>query len=191
MGRRDAAHRLYLKWIHEQKVDSYGAWEPSRQRFEPGDIGYFDKHKRFYHKADQSLETFGISGIAVSGDQTVNPSAEGSERDFTIAVDGGAAVPFGVHAVTVRAGGRITLRAQRSWACILQRRQVTRNSITNPTDVAEQIRRQLIASKWRPDLCVITERTESTDGGACISSHVGREVTFEAKSTVSLKLPIS
>lgn len=166
-------------------MGSYGAWEPSRQRIDPGDIGYFDKDKYFYLKSDQSLKTFGISGVGLSGDQTVNPSAEGSERDFTVAVDGHAAVPFDVHAVTVEAGGRITLRAQRSWACILQLRQVTRNRITNPTEVAEGIRRQLIERKWRPDLCVVTERTECTDGFAGISRHVGREFTFKANSKVS------
>lgn len=187
MSRRGTAHRPYLKWIHEEvEVDSYGAWKPGHQRIDPGDIGTFDKYKRFSHKPDQSLETFGITDVKTSGDQTVNPSAVGSGRDFTMAVDGRAAVPFDVHAVTVEAGGRITLRAQRSWACILQLRQATRNRITNPTEVAEQIRSQLIKTKWRPDLCVVTERTECTDGFAGISSHVGREFTFEAKSKVSL-----
>ena len=184
MDRRGAAYRPYLKWIHE--IASYGAWKPSLQRLEPGDIGYFDRHKRFYARPDQTLKKFGIDGVEVSGDQTVNPSTEGSERDFTIAVDGRAAVPFGVHAVTVDAGGRITLRANRSWACILQLRQVTQNRITNPTAVAEKIRQRLIEGNWRVDLCVVTERTECIDGFAHISSRAGREITLVAKSKVSL-----
>lgn len=186
MNHMSAAHRLYLKWIRDEGEGSYGAWKPSTQRIDPGDIGYFNKDNYFSHKSDQNLGKFGVEDVEFSGELTVNPSAEGSERDFTIAVDGGAAVPFAAHAVTVNAGARITLRAKRSTACILQLRQVTRKSIINPTEVAEQIRGKLIESLWRPDLCVITERIECKDGFAGISSHVGHEYSFEAKSEVSL-----
>ncbi len=139
MSRGSVACSRYLKWIHEETLGSYGAWVPSRQRIDPGDIGYFDKDKLFHLKPDQSLKAFGIEDVDFSGEESVNPSAEGSEHDFTIAVDGHAAVPFAAHSVLVKAGGRVTLRAQRSWACILQLRQATQNHITNPTKIAEDI----------------------------------------------------
>jgi excisionase family DNA binding protein len=168
----------YVTWYNECSGGNWATWEPG-EVVSPGDVGRFDKERRFLHW--QTLEDYGVS-FTVSREQSVAPHLYASGKAFrleTKAAGKSASIPG-----RIDAGFRIT--ATREHACLLQLEKATESRVNETRSMLAQIAALLRAGKWDIDLMVVVKRIQTRSGFAAISQGAGQSIGVTAEGSASL-----
>jgi excisionase family DNA binding protein len=171
----------YVTWYNKCSGGNWATWEPG-DVVSPGDVGRFDKERRFCH-----WETLGHYNVSytVSEEMPVASHLYATGKAFRVEtkVAEQSAVGF-VGLGRLDAGVRIT--AEREHACLLQLREATESRITETRSLLNQIATLLRDGKWDLDLVVVTRRVRARNGFAAISQGAGQSVELKAIGEVRL-----
>jgi repressor LexA len=171
----------YVTWFHECSGGKWATWEPG-DVINPGDVGRFDKNRRFCHW--QTLVDYGVR-FTVSDELPVAPHLYSTGKDFRVMTKAaGQYAPDFVGLGTLDAGVRIT--AERKHACLLQIREATESRILETSDLLTQIAALLRSGKWDLDLLVVVGRIQAKRGFAAISKGAGQSVELKAAGNARL-----
>jgi excisionase family DNA binding protein len=168
----------YVTWYNECSGGNWATWEPG-EVVRPGDVGRFDKERRFLHW--QTLEDYGV-GFTVSREQPVAPHLYASGKAFRVETKatGKSATAPGM----LDAGFRIT--ATREHACLLQLEDATESRVNETRSMLTQIAALLRAGKWDIDLMVVAKRTRARGGFAAISQGAGQSIGVRADGSAGV-----
>jgi excisionase family DNA binding protein len=167
-----------VTWYNECSGGNWATWEPG-EVVRPGDVGRFDKERRFLHW--QTLEDYGVS-FTVSREQPIAPHLYASGKGFRVETKatGKSALAAGM----VEAGFRIT--ATREHACLLQLQDATESRVNETGSMLTQIAALLRAGKWDIDLMVVAKRTRARGGFAAISQGAGQSIGVRADGSAGV-----
>jgi hypothetical protein len=154
----------YVTWYNECSGGNWATWEPG-EVVRPGDVGRFDKERRFRHW--ETLNDYGVS-FTVSKELPVAPHYYASGKSFYIESTTGSRAAQNLVSPG-RLWAEIRITANREHACLLQLRDATEARINETRSILVQIAALLRASRWDVDLMVVARRTRAKGGFAAIS----------------------
>ena len=179
MGR--SACWSYVTWYNQCSGGNWATWEPG-DVIRPGDVGRFDKERRFRHW--ETLHDYGVS-FTVSKELPVAPHIYATGNAFSVETKAAEqSAPGFVGLGRLDAGVRVT--SKREHACLLQLRDATESRIAETRSLLSQIADLLRAGQWDIDLIVVTRRVRSRNGFAAISQGSGQSIELKAIGDVRL-----
>jgi excisionase family DNA binding protein len=167
-----------VTWYHECSGGNWATWEPG-EVVSPGDVGRFDKERRFHHWA--TLKDYGVS-FTVSKEAPIAPRYYASGKAFR--VNAIAREQSGPGLSKIEAGVKLT--AEREHACLLQLRDATESHINETAGILGQVRELLCSGKWDIDLVVVEKKIRAKSGFAAISQGAGQSLDIGTKGNLGL-----
>jgi excisionase family DNA binding protein len=171
----------YVTWYNECSGGNWATWEPG-EVVRPGDVGRFDRERRFRHW--ETLDDYGI-GFTVSRELPVAPHHYASGKAFRVETKAAGKLASGMAAPgRLDAGFRIT--AKREHACLLQLQDATESRVNETRSMLTQIAALLRAGKWDIDLMVVAKRIRARGGFAAISQGAGQSIELRTAGSAGL-----